>query len=994
MVKVCDPGDGGHEIEPVIVEESDHDAPVPTSDASASTTQLEAGPNEAAVSPEANFGMGRYDGEHAQQYTLWAHHMGRVAGVAMIALGFFALVWRRSGTYGCKGLVEEDVQARGEAIDSSLIKLGHVVNGVNGACTLTLSEACCDPTGDASRNSNLGGSYIWGAYTMVAGVVVLCLESERGLGLWNPSDTVWYSRRVSPLGVLIGALGCPTVLTLATALCFVLNTLTALVYCKAAWRREAGDGGRSGRGHTSAKPRKSWRARAAKCKAEWEAFMSSAAAFWVFLYYAANVCIFMLSFYDWADDVLEMERRLLNGRVEVKGCGQMNEAMIRHGPLSRWAPLAKASGVTLNFNCALLIVPVIKTVLWLLNEGAASYGDAQWRAAALGRLFTSLARYVPVSRNVEFHKLIASTMAMLVLVHSAAHVFNYRQSSHFTVFRFANWGWTGTPFVTGALLLVCMFVIMTGAQDNVRIAKFEVFWWTHHVAAAFYGLLLLHGPVFYLWSVIPVSLYVYDKVKRRNRGSTPFVVVRAEWATPVLALYFKPLDAGDFDFNEGAFVHLNCPAVSEHEWHPFTISSARGDLVAGTKMISLATGAFVEPVVAEPVARGGDGGDAAGKSMPYTRVPYTPCRSPPELRASMRTPLGGSAGSSPPRGQSPQRPRHDASGQQLYRPAARAGGAIATPAGGKAARRALFEQHEVAYHDFISCHIKVVEGRGAPTWTSKFKAYLELMAPGGAYPIHFSRRDARGDVHLGRHLGPDSRPILRVDGPHAAPATHYKHYGTVMVVGAGIGVTPCAAILTALVRYRWRNNFKPEVVHVYWLVQHADLAGFKWFIRLLADLEAELLCARESGTVVSRNHIEIHAFVTRAPAPSAESPLLQKDASSSKSDDDDSSEGAGAAHRLFTVDALFDELRAPSAGAADLVATMADKGARNRFQDIWVWRGRPCWDAAFAAVRAPRQHVGVVFCGPPAIGNDLAAMAKKHSAAGDGCTFTLHRERF
>jgi ferredoxin-NADP reductase len=30
-----------------------------------------------------------------------------------------------------------------------------------------------------------------------------------------------------------------------------------------------------------------------------------------------------------------------------------------------------------------------------------------------------------------------------------------------------------------------------------------------------------------------------------------------------------------------------------------------------------------------------------------------------------------------------------------------------------------------------------------------------------------------------------------------------------MIVGAGIGVTPCCAILTALLKYRWRKNFNP-----------------------------------------------------------------------------------------------------------------------------------------------------------------------------------------
>ena len=38
--------------------------------------------------------------------------------------------------------------------------------------------------------------------------------------------------------------------------------------------------------------------------------------------------------------------------------------------------------------------------------------------------------------------------------------------------------------------------------------------------------------------------------------------------------------------------------------------------------------------------------------------------------------------------------------------------------------------------------------------------------------------------------GIDNNPILRVDGPHAAPTMHYDNYDDVMIIGAGIGLTP------------------------------------------------------------------------------------------------------------------------------------------------------------------------------------------------------------
>jgi len=45
-----------------------------------------------------------------------------------------------------------------------------------------------------------------------------------------------------------------------------------------------------------------------------------------------------------------------------------------------------------------------------------------------------------------------------------------------------------------------------------------------------------------------------------------------------MAVKICPIDKNAFDFQEGQYLYLNCPHISEKEWHPFTISSARGDL--------------------------------------------------------------------------------------------------------------------------------------------------------------------------------------------------------------------------------------------------------------------------------------------------------------------------------------------------------------------------------------------------------------------------------
>lgn len=65
-------------------------------------------------------------------------------------------------------------------------------------------------------------------------------------------------------------------------------------------------------------------------------------------------------------------------------------------------------------------------------------------------------------------------------------------------------------------------------------------------------------------------------------------------------------------------------------------------------------------------------------------------------------------------------------------------------------------------------------------------------------------------------------------------------------LGAGIGLTPCMSILTALTkydlsivctylhRYRWRKNFTPEILHFYWVVRHSEIESFQWIVHALA----------------------------------------------------------------------------------------------------------------------------------------------------------------
>ena len=113
-------------------------------------------------------------------------------------------------------------------------------------------------------------------------------------------------------------------------------------------------------------------------------------------------------------------------------------------------------------------------------------------------------------------------------------------------------------------------------------------------------------------------------------------------------------------------------------------------------------------------------------------------------------------------------------------------------------------------------------------------------------------KDERGDLSIGRLAGPDGKQILRVDGPHSAPAEHYVNYGTVMLVGAGIGLTPCVSILTAMIQYRWKKNFNPDIVHFYWVVRQNEVASFQWLFHSLAEMQYNLKKSRATNQIESR----------------------------------------------------------------------------------------------------------------------------------------------
>ncbi|KAF7239581.1 NADPH oxidase 5 [Varanus komodoensis] len=141
-------------------------------------------------------------------------------------------------------------------------------------------------------------------------------------------------------------------------------------------------------------------------------------------------------------------------------------AALRHARSGPWVPLARACGQCLNFNCAFIVVLMLRRCLTWLR--------ATW-----------VARILPLDQHVALHQLMGYAMAVLAVAHSGAHVANFVRSSRAEDGR-SLWeyllttrpgiGWVhGTASLTGlALQLLVGLVLLCSSTFVRRSGHFEV----------------------------------------------------------------------------------------------------------------------------------------------------------------------------------------------------------------------------------------------------------------------------------------------------------------------------------------------------------------------------------------------------------------------------------------------------------------------------------------------------------------------------------------
>ncbi|KAI9480035.1 ferric reductase NAD binding domain-containing protein [Coemansia mojavensis] len=150
----------------------------------------------------------------------------------------------------------------------------------------------------------------------------------------------------------------------------------------------------------------------------------------------------------------------------------------------------------------------------------------------------------------------------------------------------------------------------------------------------------------------------------------------------------------------------------------------------------------------------------------------------------------------------------------------------------------------------LTLHFRLVGG-----WTHDFAKRLGCTFDG----------DPRSSV-AGAEL-----PVIYVDGPYSAPSERFLDYNVGILIAAGIGVTPAAAILRS-VYFQWlsdRESIKAKKIYLIWT--YRDIYTLEWFKDLLVALQEE-----------GFGFIEIHTYFTGklpklcCPQPSSSGDLFGK----------------------------------------------------------------------------------------------------------------------
>ncbi|KAJ8776917.1 hypothetical protein J1605_015094 [Eschrichtius robustus] len=134
--------------------------------------------------------------------------------------------------------------------------------------------------------------------------------------------------------------------------------------------------------------------------------------------------------------------------------------------------------------------------------------------------------------------------------------------------------------LTGVMLFLVLAIMYIFASHHFRRRSFQGFWLTHHLYILLYVLLIIHGsfaliqlPRFHIFFLVPVLMYMGDKLVSLSQKKVEISVVKAE-LLPSGVTHLEFQRPQGFEYKSGQWVRIACLALGTNECHPFTLTSA------------------------------------------------------------------------------------------------------------------------------------------------------------------------------------------------------------------------------------------------------------------------------------------------------------------------------------------------------------------------------------------------------------------------------------
>jgi predicted ferric reductase len=132
--------------------------------------------------------------------------------------------------------------------------------------------------------------------------------------------------------------------------------------------------------------------------------------------------------------------------------------------------------------------------------------------------------------------------------------------------------WDNFTIVMNWVAWLCL-TAMYGLALFCRRRNYELFHYAHHFAWVYYMLALMHSWSLWYYASAGLMLYAIDRCIRWTRGVTASTIVSLDHHGDVAVIRI-PTQVLRLQRYAGQFSFVNVPALSQLQWHPFTMSSA------------------------------------------------------------------------------------------------------------------------------------------------------------------------------------------------------------------------------------------------------------------------------------------------------------------------------------------------------------------------------------------------------------------------------------